>query len=135
MKKQKLGQLFLATWAILSIGSLAGFLYEYAGLAATGNADSFAQGELEFGLAFTLYIVNFPSSVALQYLVLILVPDESALATWCGHPAVLWCLLTWVGFVQWAFITPAIGRWLKDLWLTKIRTVLKASPRPPEKET
>jgi len=135
MKSRRIAQLLLATWAIISIGNLAAFLYEHARLAAAGNVDELARGELEFGLALILLVVNFPISVILQFLVPIVAPDGSALASWCEHPVVLWCLLTWMGFIQWAFITPAIGRWLRNRWLARLRSSSKNSLGSSERKT
>jgi hypothetical protein len=96
---KKIFVILLATWAILSVGALAQFLYDSA--AAT---DQWVRGELEVRLGWGLIILNFPLSLV-----------ASLLLTGTGGPIAEWCVLTLVGFVQWAFLLPALGRALRSL--------------------
>ena len=96
---KKIFVVFLAAWAILSVGALAQFLYDNA--AAT---DQWLRGELEVRLGWGLMILNFPLSVVASL----------PLAGTVG-PIAEWCVLTLAGFVQWAFLLPALGKALQSV--------------------
>lgn len=97
---KKRGTLLLVSWAILSVGALAQFIHDTAGV---------ADGELEVRLIWELYLLNAPIS---------------SLAAFVAPRGVLaqWCFLTFAGFVQWGLVLPACSRWIRDVWARRSKT-------------
>jgi hypothetical protein len=95
---RKIGWIFFGLWAILSVGILGRFVDSTG---RTEAEDPTVRSELEVKLGWELLILNLPLSLA----VAAVLPDLPGLKE--ARPITEWCVLTFVGFVQWAFVLPA----------------------------
>ena len=105
---RKIGVVLLAMWSVLSIGLLAQFLYDIQDPSAS---DQLVRGELQTRLVWCVFMLNFPSSILVS-LIAVLVPESEFLSR---GPVSEWCILSMAGFVQWFVLAPMIVRWLVSL--------------------
>lgn len=99
MRLQKIGQVLLGFWAVLSVAALGQFIYDSA---SVPSGDGYLLGELKVKLAIEVMVLNFPAS-----LVVTVVPFPFS------GPVAEWCVLTIAGYVQWVFLVPSLGGFLR----------------------
>lgn len=102
-----LASVALAGWAILCIAVLASFLYDVSLLEGMDQAG--ARTELETRLSLQLLVLNFPISL-LPVAVSPLLPDIGA------GPILEWCLLVFLGLLQWTILVPLAVERSRQVW-------------------
>jgi hypothetical protein len=113
MLLRRVGLTLIGAWAILSVACLGQFLYDVGRTGGDARGQE-VRNELHVKLTWEVMILNFPLSFGVAAIPL-------PIGGGGGGPITEWCILSLIGFLQWAILVPALARGLR-VWISWLRS-------------